>query len=373
MTIVADFLYQARVYDASNNLLAIYDDLTSLYYKKQVNHVGMSILTVPETHDLVDRLTDDLLLEIFLIYDPLGAGLVAAQSDYLGLYRDKQIATDGDGNIYYLLYFPSTIEILSRYTIAWPAGTNDKTQWTSTRLAVIANNIVQYNCTEEATAANGRIRDATRIRTLNDQGAIAGTPTVNYTVSNRNVLEVMQELAPICGFDFDVVRNGGTPANLDYKQYTGQLGSDLTASIIFDLALDNVANANLNGDRLREKTAALVGGQGEGSARTFVTRTGDNYGSTNDYEFFVDARTAGTTIELNTIGDAKLGELKARSQLNASVAPSFGYMYKRDYGLGDLVTVKFGNVSATRKIDRVEVKFDQDQRADIQIGFADLP
>ena len=208
---------------------------------------------------------------------------------------------------------------------------------------------------------------------MNDAGAIGGTPVVDFTIGpGRNVLEVLQELAPISGFDFQVDKDSFTPSELWCEQAAGQLGTDKSANIIFDLNLDNVASANLNGDRLREKTVAIVGGQGQDSSRTFVTRTGDNHSATNDYEFFIDARTAGTTIELNTIGDAKLGELKARSQLNAGVAASFGYMYKRDYGLGDLVTVKFGNVSATRKIDRVEVKFDQDQRVDIQIGFADV-
>mgnify|MGYP001591432581 FL=1 len=92
-------------------------------------------------------------MKIFLIYDPVGGGEIAASSDFLGLYRDKQIVTDGDGNIYYLLYFPSTMEILSRYDIAWPAGTPAKNYWPLqvgvSEIAAIANDIVRWNCTAD--------------------------------------------------------------------------------------------------------------------------------------------------------------------------------------------------------------------------------
>lgn len=114
---------------------------------------------------------------------------------------------------------------------------------------------------------------------------------VNYSVPpGRNVLEFMQELAPICGFDFDVRKNVFAPATLEYRQFTAQLGSDLSASVLFDLSLDNVSTANLDFDGLREKTVAIVGGPGEGSGRSFATRTGANYAANNDYEVWIDAR-----------------------------------------------------------------------------------
>ncbi|MFN8493853.1 MAG: hypothetical protein U0350_40015 [Caldilineaceae bacterium] len=152
--------------------------------------------------------------------------------------------------------------------------------------------------------------------------------------------------------------------------HAGQLGADLSSSVFFDMSLDNVRQINLNGDRLREKTVAIVGGQGDGAARTFVVRTGANQAVTNDYEIFVDAR-SNKDSELSALGDARMGELRARTNLNAEIFESIGYRYKRDYNHGDLVTVNFAGTSARKKIDGVEVKFDQDQNSNVKLELID--
>lgn len=97
-----EYLYQVRVYDTSDNVVAIYDDLTSVTYKKQVNRVGLAVLTIPEGHDLINYAVDDTLIEIWIAYPDFaptfGWGLIWVQ-DFMGLFRDRQIATDNDGNV----------------------------------------------------------------------------------------------------------------------------------------------------------------------------------------------------------------------------------------------------------------------------------
>jgi len=378
---VKEMLYQVMVLDATNQVVAVFDDLVEVTYRKQINKVGMALLTVPDGHPLLDLIADDVLISIYISYPFKPAPAYGTFFDYIqgwkldftGIYRDKQTATDSDGNIYYVLFFPSMMEILSRYIIAYPAGVIDKTTWEQPEeTAVIANDIVRWNCTEEATVANGRLRTATRIRTLHDAGAIAGTPSVNYTASQRNVLEMLQEFAPICGFDFDVIERAdvGHAGEYEVRQYLGQLGTDRSTSILFDMALDNIESANLNGDRLREKTKAIVGGPGVGADRLYEIRTGDNSSATNEYEVFVDASGELTTASMDSVGDAKLGELKARAQVSASVISSQRYLYRREYDLGDLVTVTLGDVSVVRKINAVDVRFSQSQQSDVRIEFA---
>lgn len=373
-----EYLYQVRVYNASDQVVAIYDNLTSCYYKKQVNRVGLAVLTIPEGHDLLTYAVDDTLIEIWIGYPQvaptLGWGLTWVM-DFFGLFRDRQIATDNDGNVYHLLYVPGAMEVLGRYVSGYPAGSVSgggvgQSVWTASRLAVIVNDVVRWNCTAEATVANGRIRDANVIRGLDDGGAITGTPTVNYAVGpGRNILEFLQELAPICGFDFDVIRRPGF-TTLECHQYAGQLGTDNSASVFFNLSLDNCSGTNLDFDGLREKTTAIVGGQGEGAARYFVTRAGANYATTNDYEVFVDARDKEDAL-LNDFGDARLGELESRLQLRTTVQTSRGWVYRREYGHGDLVTVSFAGFVEVKKISTTEVRFDQDQRTEIRLEFTE--
>lgn len=369
-----EYLYQVRVYDTSNNVVAIYDDLTSVYYKKQVNRVGLAVLTIPEGHSLLTYAVDDTLIEIWIAYQNVapvtGWGLLWVQ-DFIGLFRDRQIATDNDGNVYHLLYVPGTMEVIGRYVSGYPAGIAGKSSWSASELATIVNDVVRWNCTAEATVANGRIRTAVVIRGLDDAGSIPGTPVVNYTVQpGRNVLEFIQELAPICGFDFDVRRNPAAPTTLECKQFAGQLGTNNSTSVIFDLSLDNCSGTSLDFDGLREKTLAIVGGQGEGAARYFVTRAGANYATTNDYEVFVDARDKEDAL-LNNFGDARLGELESRLQLRTTVQTSRGWVYRREYAHGDLATVNFAGFTEVKKISTTEVRFDQDQRAEIRLEFTE--
>ena len=354
-------------------MVGLYDDLVALQYKKIVNGIGMAVLTVPETHAIISQLADDLLLNIYFTYRPLTGGEITDQQDFVGLYRDKQIGTDQDGNVHYLLYFMGSIEVLSRNIVAYPAGTNLRSQFTTRAIATISKEVVQYNCTSLATTGNSRLRDANVVRGLVatlGSGRDPTTSTINYSCAYRNVLEVVQELAQLGVYDFDVVFDKASYGNsLYYLQYD-LLGTDRSTTLVFDLNLDNIQGANLNGERLKEKTVAIVGGQGQGSSRTTVIRTGTNQSASNDYEIFVDAR-SNTSTELNSIGDAKMAELEARTSIDVDIAPSSGYVYRRDYGLGDLVTVSFADTLVVKKINVVEVAFDQDQNVKIRIELVD--
>lgn len=367
----SEYIYQTRIYDASGNMIGLYDDLVSLNYRKIVNGIGMAILTVPDTHPLIAQLVDDLLLQVNLIYLSPSNGIIYKQ-DFVGLYRDKQIATDDDDLSHYLLYFVGTNDVLSRNIVAYPSGVNNKSQWTGQNIHVIAKQIVQNNCTSAlATTANGRLRNANPVRSLIanlGSGHDPTTPTINYSCAYRNVLEVVQELAQLGGFDFEVYFDKSSSNSLVYLQYD-LMGTDKHTTIIFDLSLDNIASANVDGERLREKTVAIVGGDGTGSGRTTSIHTGANQSASDDYELFIDARASAST-ELDSIGDAKLDELAARTSVNVNISPSSGYLYNRDYDLGDLVTASYQGIQETKKITTVEVTFDQEQNSKIRIELS---
>lgn len=366
---IKEFLYQVRVYNFTNNqIMGVYDDLVEVSYRKQCNKIGMAVLTVPEGHAILDLLADDVTIGIYIAY-PNETSL-AWVLDYEGQYRDRQITTDNDGNVYYLLFFPSMMEILSRYIVAWPSGVTDRSDFSGQELAEIVNLVIKYNCSTFATTTNGRLRTATVIRSLYIGYPVTGSPVISYSVSGRNVLELLQEWAPLCNFDFDIIGYPGRPGDYYVKQYSGQLGTDRSTDVVFDLALDNLNGANMLGDRLREKTKAIVGGSGTGAARTYALRTGDNSSATNEYEVFVDASTETVTANLEAIGDTRLGELKATAKINASVVSSWRYVYGQSYFHGDLVTVQIGDVSVVRKIDAVDVSFSQNQHTDIRLEFA---
>lgn len=75
--------------------------------------------------------------------------------------------------------------------------------------------------------------------------------------------------------------------------------------------------------------------------------------------------------ELNDVGDAHLGDLQSRLSLQNTVNPSNGWVYRREYSHGDLVTSQFAGTNEVKKIGRVEIRFDQDQRCQIRLEFVE--
>ena len=172
--------------------------------------------------------------------------------------------------------------------------------------------------------------------------------------------------------DFDLVKTGATA--YEFRWYTGQLGTDRSASVTFAMERGNMANPTYKETRLKEKTVACVYGQGQGSDRDYVTRTGTNYHvSDNNIELYVDARNVdfGDTSGLNAKGDLKLDELEARSAFKFDVLQAPATLYGVHYFLGDLVTAMnpFTGASYTLMVDQVTVDFNNTKGEDITVDM----
>lgn len=370
MSTVFDARYFVRVVDSSGNTAAFYDNFVSVYYKAVVNSPGIAILTVAEGHPILSTLVDDLLIEIKYGY-PNGNQYTYISS-FLGLYRDKQVATDEHGNIYHVLYFPGVLDIFSRVINAYYAEFNNMTKYSSVGVATIMYTLVLFNCITGTFVTNNRLRVMNTVRPIISPSTIAPGLVIDYRNAYRNILESLQELAKTGSIDFELTLGTSPYVNyLFFNLHAGQLGSDKSASMIFNLNLHNLGRSALNGDRLSEKTVAIVGGSGEGSRRMTAVRTGVNFSTSNDYELFVDDRTSTTTAQLQASGDIKLAEVQAKSTIDASILQSAGYMYGRDYVLGDLVSVQFAGVTAVKKIQEIEVRFAENGEAEIQLGMID--
>jgi hypothetical protein len=354
---ITDNTFLVRRLDDNNDVLAIYDDMVKLSYKRAINSIGMAAVTVADDHPLLEDLELDHLIDIQYSYPSSDASERLWKTDFVGLFRDEQIATTQDGLIYHVLFFQDLNEILSRFVVAYRSEVANRTQWTATDISQIIDDVVKHNCTTSATTAAGRLRDATVIAGL-VTGTTLTTESIDYGISpGRNALDIVQELAHL-RLDFQVEIDGD---HVVFNQYE-RLGIDRSESTIFQLELDNISDANLSFDRLREKTVAIVGGRGENVSRDFVVRLGPNFQPDNEYEFFVNASDKEAN-ELSAIGDSALLAAAARVQINGTVSPSLGYVYGRDYGFGDLVTVSFAGFSEVKRINKVQIDFEQDAPA----------
>ena len=80
------------------------------------------------------------------------------------------------------------------------------------------------------------------------------------------MLEVVQELAELGQYDFDVVFDKASYGNsLYYLQYD-LLGTDRSTTLVFDLNLDNIQGLISTANGSRKRRFAIVGGQGQAAA-----------------------------------------------------------------------------------------------------------
>lgn len=325
-------------------------DFLALDYAKYLNGFGVMNCTLSGNHQAIDALERDGQVEVWRFDDNTG---ITPYCDFFGLYRARTRRTPRENkNGLFTLHCVEQKQLLNRAIVAFPAGVNNRSQFTTQPAETAMKTLVTYNATAAATTANDRLRTvgtwATYITVAADGG---GGNTITKGIAHRKLLEALQEIALIGGLDFDLVKTGARA--WEFRTYTLR-GSDLSATVKFSLAWDNLDDPVLEGNDLFEETVAIVGGENEGTDRSFVVRTGPNYTADyNDSEVFVNAAQHGDA-SLNGEGDARLQELRARDDFRFNILQNGAFRYGRDYCvdgvLGDKVSVTYYEDSTIKRI-----------------------
>lgn len=280
--------------------------------------------------------------------------------EFVGLVRDAAYVSK-TGHRTVTLTCPGVLSILGWYHILWPANVAGRTAFTSAKAETIIKTLVTYNAVAaSATAASGRDRDA-RDYGVSIQADAAGGNTIDWSANRAHtLLEELQALVLIGGGDIDLIYSSSTSRQLRF--FAGQLGADKSATITFAENLGNMDNVRFGRVRSSERTAVLVAGQGQESARTTTIRTGANYSATNDIEEFVDAKDLNpdTAAGRQARGDKRLDELLSRDTFAFDVVQTRGTYYgpsgTGSYTLGDLVSaVKPDATTVTQQVYAVNL------------------
>lgn len=152
--------------------------------------------------------------------------------------------------------------------------------------------------------------------------------------------------------------------NFVFTMYRGKdlsLSQDVNPRIVFSHDFENLFSSKYTFDSSEYKNAALIGGEGEGADRK-LRDIGDTSGLERR-EMFVDASRANSDGgDLVDYYAALIAEGKEALAETANVASFEGevdagsYEYKRDYNLGDIVTVinKYGMMVDARIVEIIE-------------------
>ncbi len=351
--------YKMRFYSPAGVLVAETSDFWHLGYTKRVNYPGLLTFNMHGEHAAVALLSNRSQIEVWRRNQRRG---IDWYCDFYGLYLSQERQyTDRD---IFTAYCPGQMWFLSTRIVAWYAATADRAAFTSDPAETIMKTLVDYNACANATTGNSRLRDGA-VTGLSIQADGANGNTLDWNCAYKNLLTELQGLALVAGGDFDLIKTAAQA--WQFRWYTGQRGTDRSATVIFSLNRGNMSNPHYRYGRIGEKTAAIVGGKNEKDNRDIVIRTGTDYAAGNNIEVFVDAGNLKTTAAQNAAGDRRLDELQARDAFSFTVEQTASCLYGADYELGDLVTARAFDVEGTYKIIASTVTLNEDGTDQVDI------
>lgn len=198
--------------------------------------------------------------------------------------------------------------------------------------------------------------------------------SVSTQISYRNLMDSVTELCVASDIGIKTVF---TPAT---GIFTVTLYKGANSQAVFSKEYENLTEQIYTESAADYANTALIGGEGEGTDRTFVAITSGT-GETRR-EIFVDAKDLRAedfgTDYINTLtfrGQSKLNEQAIRYSFDTSVNPHGNLTYKIDFDLGKTVKVisKAWGVSMTTRITEIEEIYDADgQSISVVFGKVEL-
>jgi hypothetical protein len=353
-------LYKIHILDTNLNLLAELDDYTELTYTLIVNAPGVAEFSLGAANAKAQYLVKDNIVQVYR--KNLTYGITDWVLEFSGHIRALARTTQRGADTLTVTAL-GLLDVLNQRIVAYHTETEDRSIFYGKNVETIMKLIVQYNCTEDATTANGRVRNGAipSLTVETDYGR--SEYTIDWANAWKPVLKDLQDLAIAYKMDFDITDN------LEFKTYPLQRGIDRTSEFTFSLENGNMTDPVYTFDATQERSVAIVGGQGEQDDRDISVVNGDLYHITsNNREMFVDVRNASDEDDTSFYeAQLRLKENEPREDFSFKVLQLPSCYYGKDYALGDRVRCFYNNTVFFQKISRVTVRFSPDNLEEIMI------
>ena len=291
----------------------------------------------------------------FELYTPATAEITAIlaacpyvcrdDDDSVMIVENVKITTDAESGNYYTITGRSLESILARRIVT---GVMPQYQFIvdTDDAAKVIYQLVKINIGENA--------DFNRIVSnfVTDE-TFSYPADIKMQITGKNLMQAVTDVCQTYGFGFKTVVDSG---DIVFSLYAGS-----TTDVTFSAEFDNLINSDYSYNSEIFKNVAYIAGEGEGTARKWAGIGGLDHGGLERRELFVDARdissNGGEISEedysnmLFTRGFEKLAECQIVKAFSGEVEPMTTYQYKKDYNLGDIVTVDNGyGVTANPRI-----------------------
>lgn len=327
------------VFDRDLNYIDNIDMFTSLIWIRRYYTAGKFELHCPVTEHNIKTLVRNNIVSI-------------QGSEEVGIIEYRNLSIDEEGR--------ETLKVMGRFytSILDRRILYSTEQHTNKYVEVIMRSMVDRNCISIGAKRKLPIM----------LGSLKGySERADYQKSYGNLLEELTALSQTSNIGF-FIRTDLEQRKHYFETYKGidrSIEQDENSHVVFSRDYDNLYNQEYTDSTDNLRTTALVAGEGEGIDRKTV-EVNDNYSGLDRYELYVDARDIQQTIDdvnmpdaeyLNLLtqrGKEKLAEYKDIQTFEGTVITN-NYEYKKDYDLGDIVTVmdKRWNVVVNTRITEV--------------------
>ena len=237
--------------------------------------------------------------------------------------------------------------------------------WKQTNLRGTAEEAIRRLVNENAITPT----DSNRIIPNLTLGLPAGlTATIEKQITGEYLDKAITDICLSYNYGWDIFISNSKLVLEVYEGLDRSYGQSVRPYVVFSDKFDNLYNTDYQLSTENYANTTLVGGEGEGLERVFVTLNNDNAGLKR-YETFIDARdissNKGTAEEidhttynklLSERGRDKLASLTYTEGFSGEVLSDVAFIYGEDFFIGDLVTVinKYGIQKNVRVLSAIE-------------------
>lgn len=191
------------------------------------------------------------------------------------------------------------------------------------------------------------------------------TEKIEFQATYKNVLVYLEKLARASGMGYKVVPDfkGKKMIFEVYKGLDRTTGQKVNSRVVFSETYNNLNRAKYTYNDEKYKTKVIVGGAGEGAERIYVTVGGGT--GLNLRETFLDAKDINQEEMTNV---QYMAALRARGEeylktecfisecFESETEAGINFIYKQDYDIGDIVTIKKKgwNITTNLRITELE-------------------
>ena len=237
--------------------------------------------------------------------------------------------------------------------------------WSQTNLTGTAEEAIRRLVDENAITPS----DSNRVIPNLALGVSAGlTNTIDKQVTGEYLDVVITDICTTYSYGWDIFISNNTLVLVVYAGTDRSYEQTNNPYVVFSDDFENLYNTEYQLSTEEYANTSLVGGEGEGSERVYVTVNNANTGL-NRYETFTDARDVssnkGSEDEidsdtynklLNERGRENLASLSYVEAFTGEVLSDVAFKYEVDFYMGDVVTVinKYGISKNVRVISAIE-------------------